>query len=77
MINLIKIEKLEEVTKYEDPKTSHIHHGGKDWTNGVPLILIKREGGVVVTDQWVFINNNGELVYEKKNNKWARVNITM
>ncbi|WP_276513455.1 hypothetical protein [Brevibacillus halotolerans] len=40
MVNLTKIEKLNEMTKYEDPRTSEIHHGGKKWTRGVPIILV-------------------------------------
>lgn len=35
MVNLIKIEKQEEMTNDEDLRTSEIHHAGKKWTRGV------------------------------------------
>lgn len=72
MVQLIKIQKLEEMTKYEDPKTSSVEHGGKRWTKGVPIILINQDGQMIHTDHWVYINKNGELVYNKKKNLWTQ-----
>jgi hypothetical protein len=72
MVSLIKIEKLEDMIKYENPKTSGIHHGEKKWTKGVPIILIDKDGQMITTDHWVYINNNGELVYNKKKNLWCQ-----
>lgn len=72
MVKLIKIEKLEEMIKHENPKTSSIHHGGKKWTKGVPIILVDKEGQMITTDHWVYINNNGELVYNKRKNLWTQ-----
>ncbi|AKF94721.1 hypothetical protein [Brevibacillus laterosporus] len=66
MVNLIKIEILKEMTKYEDPRTSEIHHSDKKWTRGVPIILVDKDGKTIVTDHWVYLNHNDELVYNKK-----------
>ncbi|AYK05308.1 hypothetical protein [Brevibacillus laterosporus] len=54
MVNLTKIEKLNEMTKYEDPRTSEIHHGGKKWTRGVPIILVDEYKQMIVTNHWVY-----------------------
>ncbi|KAA0941598.1 hypothetical protein FQ087_20795 [Sporosarcina sp. ANT_H38] len=72
MVKLIKIEKLEEMVKYENPKTSKEHHGNKKWTKGVPIILVDTEGKMIQTDHWVYINKNGELVYNKRKNLWTQ-----
>ncbi|MBA4535120.1 hypothetical protein [Brevibacillus halotolerans] len=72
MVNLIKIEKLEEMTKYEDSKTSEIHHSGKKWTRGVPIILVDEYKQMIVTNHWVYINKNDELVYNKAKNLWCQ-----
>lgn len=60
------------MVKYENPKTSSVHHGGKKWTKGVPIILIDKEGKMITTDHWVYINKNGELVYNKRKNLWTQ-----
>lgn len=72
MVKLIKIEKLEEMIKYEDPKTSNSSHSSKKWTKGVPIILIDKDSQMITTDHWVYINDNGELVYNKKKNLWTQ-----
>lgn len=72
MVKLIKIDKLEEMIKYEDPKTSSVQDGEKKWTKGVPIILVDIEGQMITTDHWVYVNNNGELVYNKKKNLWTQ-----
>ncbi|XBW80062.1 hypothetical protein ABRD05_16100 [Bacillus velezensis] len=66
MVKLLKINKLEEMIKYEDPNTSNVHHGGKQWTRGVPIVLVTKEDRAFAINEWVYINNNGELVYNKK-----------
>lgn len=72
MVSLIKIGTLEEMVKYENPKTSDIHHSGKKWTKGVPIILINKENQMIVTDHWVYLNKSDELVYNKKKNLWTQ-----
>lgn len=73
LLELIKINKLEEMVKYEDPKTSNIHNGSKKWTKGVPIILVTKDGEMITTDHWVYINNHGgELVYNKRKNLWTQ-----
>jgi hypothetical protein len=72
MVKLVKIEKLSEMTKYEDQKTADVHHGGKKWTKGVSIILVDKEGNLINTEHWVYINNNDELVYNKRKNLWTQ-----
>lgn len=72
MVKLIKIEKLEEITLYENPKTSDVHNGAKKWTKDVPIILIDEDGKMITSTKWVFVNSNGELVYNKKKNLWCQ-----
>ncbi|WP_332274905.1 hypothetical protein [Bacillus velezensis] len=72
MVKLLKINKLEEMVKYEDPNTSNVHHGGKQWTRGVPIVLVTKEDRTFAINEWVYINNNGELVYNKKKNLWCQ-----
>lgn len=72
MVKLIKINKLEEMVKYEDPNTSSVHDGEKRWTKGVPIILVNKVDRVFAINEWVYINNNGELVYNKKKNLWCQ-----
>lgn len=72
MVNLIKIEKLEDMVKYEDPKTSDVRHERKRWTTGVPIILVDKDGQMTTTNHWVYINKHGELVYKKKENLWCQ-----
>ncbi|MED1786505.1 hypothetical protein P4V47_03110 [Brevibacillus laterosporus] len=72
MVNLTKIEKLNEMMKYEDPRTSEIHHSGKKWTRGVPIILVDEYRHITVTNHWVYINKNDELVYNKTKNLWCQ-----
>jgi hypothetical protein len=60
------------MVKYENPKTSGIDSGVKKWTKGVPIILIDKDGGMITTDHWVYVNNNDELVYNKKKNLWTQ-----
>ncbi|TPF18033.1 hypothetical protein [Priestia megaterium] len=71
MIQLFKVDKLSEIAKYENPKTSDTTHSGKKWTEDVPIILVS-DDKVITTDQWVYINNNDELVYDKKKNLWCQ-----
>ncbi|ATO50124.1 hypothetical protein P4V86_19325 [Brevibacillus laterosporus] len=72
MVNLIKIEKLEEMTKYEDSKNSETTRSSKKWTKGVPIILVHEDGRVIVTDHWIYLSHYDELVYNKKKNSWCQ-----
>ncbi|WP_426444101.1 hypothetical protein [Brevibacillus laterosporus] len=73
MVNLIKIEKQEEMTNDEDLRTSEIHHAGKKWTRGVPIILVSEDKHITITNHWVYINKNDELVYNKAKTYGVRV----
>lgn len=69
---LLRINKLSEMTKYEDPKTSDTHHGLKKWTKDVPILMVDDKGKQRIINKWVYINKNDELVYDKKNNLWTQ-----
>jgi len=72
MLQLIKINKLSDIVNYENPETSGITHSGKKWTNGVSIILIDNDDKIITSDEWVYVNNNDELVYNKKKNLWCQ-----
>lgn len=72
MLKLIKIDKLSQMVQYEDPKTSKVISGAKKWTKNVPLILIDDKGEIIMVKKWVYVNNNDELVYDKKHNLWTQ-----
>ncbi|MEH7552895.1 hypothetical protein [Bacillus altitudinis] len=73
MLNLIRINKLEELIKYEDPKTSNVRNGDKKWTKGVPIVLVDKDNNILAINEWVYINNHGgELVYNKRKNLWCQ-----
>lgn len=72
LVQLIKINKLVEMVQYEDSKTSKVQHSGKNWTKGVPIVLIDKDGQMITTDHWVYINKNDELVYNKRDNLWCQ-----
>lgn len=72
MLNLIRINKLEELVEYEDPKTSDCKHSLKKWTKGVPIVLVDKDNNILAIDKWVYINKLGELVYSKRKNLWCQ-----
>lgn len=71
-LRTVKIQKLEEMVKYENPKTSHDHTSLKKWTKGVPIVLVDADGAMITTDHWVYINKSDELVYNKRKNLWTQ-----
>jgi hypothetical protein len=72
MVNLIKIEKLVDIQLYEDEKTTNTNGKPKKWTKGVPIILVHENGKKIITDEWVYVNHNDELVYNKKKNLYCQ-----
>lgn len=69
---LVRINKLSELLDYEHPNTTHDRNAKDVWTKNVPLILVHREGYLIPVKKWLYHPHNDELVYNKKNNRWAQ-----
>lgn len=70
MLALIKINKLEELTRYESKQKPNFFTGFKKWTKDVPLILVHQDGQVLTVDNWIYDETYGELTYDKRKGSW-------
>lgn len=69
MVSLVKIATLRDIKKYEQkPQEGLLKHP----TKGVPLILKTSDEELIITDHWIYIDHNDELVYNIKKNLWCQ-----
>lgn len=68
MANLLRINKIEELKKYETHSKKTKYEGIKS-TIETPLVIKKGDRGFYTSNEW-FINHLGELIFDIKRNQY-------